>query len=493
MTCLRTLKDWLKSGCLNRAIVRQSLKLALKLGGNRAIALTVSDRIAMGQAIQFNNHPFRFLLYLEWGLLAVAVISVLDAPPARMARHGGGPPPPPGWESNPLMAVIPLALFGLMGLYLPMGKLPRFGHTLGQILLILLILLISATMFNDGRIIPVVYLVLVIRGCLMFGLVGRIALAATAFALFLVGLQFRLRSLSGLSRRLPPQAEHRLQGLIMGFQLNFIVLFGLSLLLVVLLINALLTERQSQQRLQQANQDLRQSAQAIEKLAMDQERSRIARDIHDALGHSLTALNIQIESALKLWEKDPMRAQQFLRNAKRLGSQSLQEVRQSVATLRQDPLAGTTLENAIISLLQDLEQDLVQTVENNPGKASALTITHDIQLSRPLPANLSAILYRIVQEGLTNIVKHANASHIHLHLVSSAAIATLTLEDNGTGFNLDQARTGFGLQSMRDRAESAGGIFTLTSSSASSSASPTAHKSGTRIQVSLPLSPLTHR
>jgi signal transduction histidine kinase len=423
----------------------------------------------MSQAIQPNNHPFRFLLYIEWGLLAVAIISVLDTSPARMGRHNG---PPPGIEHSPLIALVPLIFFGLMGLYLPVDKLPKLGHTLGQILLILLILLSSATAFNDGRIIPVVYLVLVIRGCLMFGIVGRIALAGTAFTLFLVGLQFRLRSLSGIGRRLPPQAQHRLEGLIMSFQINFIVLFGLSLLLVVLLINALLTERQSQRRLQQANQDLRQSAKKIEKLAMDQERSRIARDIHDALGHSLTALNIQIESALKLWEKDPHRAQQFLSNAKRLGSQSLQEVRQSVATLRQDPLSGDTLENAIARLLKD--------IQNNPTHAAALTITSDIQLSRPLPANLSAILYRIVQEGLTNIVKHANASHIHLHLVSSQAIATLTLEDNGSGFNPSLARTGFGLQSMRDRAESTGGTFTITS--------PTTHNSGgTRLQISLPL------
>lgn len=298
----------------------------------------------MSQAIQLKNHPFRFLLYLEWGLLAVAFISVLEGPPLRLGRRGG---PPPGWEHSPLMAVVPLILFGLMGLYLPVGKLPRLGHTLGQILLILLTLVTSVAMFNDGRIVPVVYLILVIRGCLMFGVVGRITLTGLAFVLFLVGLQLRLQSLSRVSDRLPPPVQRRLQGLIMSFQLNFIVLFGLSLLLVVLLINALLTERQSQQRLQQANQNLQRSAQEIEKLAMDQERSRIARDIHDALGHSLTALNIQLESALKLWEKDPARARQFWGKAKRLGTQSLQEVRHSVSALQQDPLAGATLEDAI--------------------------------------------------------------------------------------------------------------------------------------------------
>ncbi len=422
----------------------------------------------MSQAIQLKNHPFRFLLYLEWGLLAVAFISVLEGPPLPLGRRGG---PPPGWEHSPLMAVVPLILFGLMGLYLPVGKLPRLGHTLGQILLILLTLITSVAMFNDGRIVPVVYLILVIRGCLMFGVVGRIALTGLAFALFLVGLQLRLQSLLRVSNRLPPPVQRRLQGLIMSFQLNFIVLFGLSLLLVVLLINALLTERQSQQRLQQANQNLQRSAQEIEKLAMDQERSRIARDIHDALGHSLTALNIQLESAVKLWEKDPARAHQFLGKAKRLGTQSLQEVRHSVDALQRDSLAGDTLENAITLLLQDIQGSQAEP---------SLTVTSEIHLSHALPTNVNAILYRIVQEGLTNIVKHADASHVHLRLASTLAAVTLSLKDDGIGFDPDQARTGFGLQSMRDRAQATGGTFTLTSSHTPAT--------GTHLQVSLPLS-----
>ncbi len=428
----------------------------------------------MSRAIQPHNHPFRFLLYLEWGLLTVAFISVLNGPPPPPGSHGGHHGPPPEWGlvpfmHGPLIAVIPLILFGLMGLYLPVGKLSRLGHTCGQILLILLTLITSAATFNDGRIVPVIYLVLVIRGCLMFGVAGRIALTVLAFVLFVVGLQLRLQTLSGIGSRLPPQAQRRLQGFIMSFQLNFIVLFGLSLLLVVLLINALLTERQSQARLQQANQNLRISAQEIEKLAMDQERSRIARDIHDSLGHSLTALNIQLESALKLWDKDPHRARKFLAESKTLGSQSLQEVRQSVAALQPDPLAGETLEVAIARLLQNLQNSL--------DPAAELSITQDIQLSRLLSANLNAILYRIVQEGLTNILKHASASQVHLQLSGSQAVVTLTLEDNGIGFDPAQALTGFGLQSMRDRAEAIGGTLSITSSPAL----------GTRLIVSLPL------
>jgi len=372
-------------------------------------------------------------------------------------------PPPPGWHHTPLLAITALVLLGLMGLYLPKKTLPKLLHTLGQFLLVLVP---SATVLNDGRTFPLVYLVLVIRGCLMYGLTGRLILTGTAFALFVGGLLFRLQTVTRIGRRLPPDARDRLQGVVMGFQLNFVILFGIALLLVVLLINALLTERQSQQRLQRVNQTLRESAQEIEKLAMDQERSRIARDIHDALGHSLTALNIQLESAMKLWEKDPAKAQHFLSNAKKLGTQSLQEVRESVATLRQDPLAGKTLEGAIAHLIAN--------IQSNPN--SQLHITQQVSLAETLPNNLKILLYRIVQEGLTNIVKHANAQQVRLQLTGSPAIVTLSLEDDGRGFDVAQTKSGFGLQSMRDRAESVSGTFTVNSSA-----------KGTSVQVSLPI------
>lgn len=415
----------------------------------------------MSRAIQLQNHPFRFLLYLEWGLLAIAIINAIDAPSGPSLRRAALP------SYSLLLALLPLLAFGLMGLYLPQNrqKVLQLCHALGQIFLILLL---SATTANGGRIFPVVYLIMVIRSCLMFALFGRLLMAGLAFVLFATGLQIRLRSLALISQTLSPPARRHLGRVVLGLHLNFIVLFGLSLLLVVLLINALLTERQSQARLQQANETLRQSAQEIEKLAMDQERSRIARDIHDALGHSLTALNIQLESALKLAERDPGRSHQFLKAAKQLGTQALQDVRHSVAALRQDPLAGATLEKAIARLLQDLEKD------------SSITTVQTFSLAQPLPANLKVILYRIVQEGLTNIVKHAEASHVALQLVSSTAVVTLTLEDNGNGFDPEKAGTGFGLQSMRDRTQSAGGTFIIVS--------PAQLGRGTRIQIALPVS-----
>ena len=159
-------------------------------------------------------------LYLEWGLLAVATISAVDDMPSSAMRKGGP-------DHYPLVAIASLLLFGLFGLYLPQAqqKLQRLAHTLGQVLLILLL---SAATANSGRIFPVVYLVLVIRSCLMYGLIGRVAITGMSFVMFVIGLQLRLRSLSGFGRAMPPPVRRRMGHIVIGLQLNFIVLFGLS-------------------------------------------------------------------------------------------------------------------------------------------------------------------------------------------------------------------------------------------------------------------------
>ena len=94
----------------------------------------------MRRAIQLHNHPFRFLLYLEWGLLTVAMINALESPPLRRVREVVR------WHHSPIPGIISLVLFGLMGLYLPAKPLPKLAHTLGQVLLVMLS---SVAIFND--------------------------------------------------------------------------------------------------------------------------------------------------------------------------------------------------------------------------------------------------------------------------------------------------------------------------------------------------------
>jgi signal transduction histidine kinase len=212
-----------------------------------------------------------------------------------------------------------------------------------------------------------------------------------------------------------------------------------------------LTVRRLQAKLFKALEQERSLNQRIEEMAVLEERNRIARDIHDSLGHALVALNIQIETALTLWQDAPERAYTILTEAKQLGSEALQAVRESVSDMRSDPLQGQLLDVAIATLIQEFHHT-----------AGVLPECH-IDLSRPLSNQVNTVVYRIVQEGLTNIYKHAKAKAVQLQIQTTADSLLLVLQDNGNGFQIDQNRTGFGLQGMRERTTALGGQLEITS------------------------------
>ncbi|MBD2502140.1 sensor histidine kinase [Anabaena azotica] len=195
----------------------------------------------------------------------------------------------------------------------------------------------------------------------------------------------------------------------------------------------------------------RELNQRIENLATLEERHRIARDIHDSLGHLLVGLNVQTETALALWKDDPERAYKFLTKAKQMGSQALEATRQSVADMRADPLQGQMLEDAIASLTQEFY------------RTTGIKPTCEICLSSHLSHRVSIVLYRIVQEGLTNICKYANASAVTIQIQPTDTGLSLTLADNGNGFQVNANRSGFGLLGMRERITSLGGHLEINS------------------------------
>lgn len=385
----------------------------------------------MRHEITLQNHPFPFLLYLEWSLLGLAVLSELLPEPVPRPRH-----------LLPSVTTIGCILgFGLMGLRIPTRPLwLKLGYT---VLEFGLILIVTITGFPGLRLFPFLYLILVIRGCLMFGLMGRLLVAGTTYLTFLVLLIYRLQTLRPL-RRPPPGVSGVRDGqffphFVVNFSFNLAALFGLALVFVLLLVNALLAERRNQEQLVEANQQLRDYALRVEHLAMEQERSRIARDIHDSLGHSLTALNIQLEGALKLWQTNPEKAQQFLRESKQLGSTALQEVRHSVAALRTNPLQDKELRVAIAELAQAHTQ------------TTGITPTLQLDVPNHLPTELQTAIYRITQEALTNIARHANANQITIRIQATPADVQIAIADNGQGFQPELNTTGFGLQGMRER------------------------------------------
>jgi signal transduction histidine kinase len=402
----------------------------------------------MPHPIQFKNHPFRFLLYLEWILLLFAALTAAMPGPPHHHHHQVT-------TNFRELAIFSIIVFGLMGL-----KLPTRNRIYKLLYIVIEILLTLITLFAGGkaaRLFPFLYLIIVIRSCFIFNLPGRLAITGLSFILFLTTLHSRYS-------RVPssPTEQERFW----FFTVSLALLFGLALLFVLLLMNAVLSERESREKLAVANEKLRQYALRIENQATLEERNRIAREIHDSLGHSLTALNLQLETSLKLWHSNPPKALSFLERAKELGSKALQDVRHSVSAMRYHSLQGKSLEHLI--------GDLAENVERVTG---VTPICH-IALSQTIPIEYSTAIFRIIQESFTNICKHAKPTEVKLELIITATNLHLIIQDNGVGFDLTKNTTGFGLQSMRDRTLALGGNFNIYS----------APNCGCQITLDIPLS-----
>jgi signal transduction histidine kinase len=397
------------------------------------------------------QHPFPFLLYGEWVLLGMALIS--EFTPSLLPKNDG----------LPFAAWGAIIGFGLLGGWLPVKPLGlKIGHVLLQFCLILLAARFSAI---GLRLFPLLYIVLVLRSCLLFGLAGRLLVTSVSFVFFIGMVQTRIQS---LDRELSTVLARRVLPQLVGIRLNLVVMFFMLLVFLLLLMNALLAERERREELRQANQKLRDTAAQIEKLAMAQERTRIAREIHDSLGHALTGLNIQLEGALKLWDADPAQAKNFVAQAKEMGSMALREARQSVATLREPlPSSQQDLASAIAVLAQRVEQ--------MTGVLPSVTVA-----STPLPEFLKLTVYRIVQEALTNTCKYAQADQVAIAVqpTKEASQLHIQVQDNGVGFNPQDNTTGFGLRGIQERAAAEAGQFRLT----------TAPGQGCTVDVWLPLS-----
>ncbi|MDJ0704257.1 MAG: sensor histidine kinase [Leptolyngbyaceae cyanobacterium MO_188.B28] len=430
------------------------------------------------------KHPFPLLLYLEWTLLGAAVLatlSFLPQPPHAAHFH----PHLPGvlrlyilpnlGVRIPLGAVISIAALGLLGLRSP-AKIWQcqvlytgFGFGLSWLAVLL--------GGRGERVFPILLLIVVIRACLIFPWRGRILAAIAAYASFLFMLFITIQRIrlfgfplmrAGFLRAGFPRGARRPPSdvLLLNLTLNSALLFGFVLVFVLLLVGALLAEKQSREKLGRANQRLRQYALLIENQATLQERNRIAREIHDSLGHSLTAQSIQLENVAMLLPKDTEQAGQHLQKARSLGKEALQNVRQSVATLRTHPLKGQSLADALTKLGQEFEQ------------TNRIQLKSHLDLKSPPPLEISTVIYRVVQEAFTNVSKHSQATHVQLDLRQHPQGLSLCFEDNGQGFNPVANTTGFGLQGMRERIEALGGRFSLRSQPGQ----------GCQIQVDIPQS-----
>jgi signal transduction histidine kinase len=197
--------------------------------------------------------------------------------------------------------------------------------------------------------------------------------------------------------------------------------------------------------LARANEQLRAHAAEVEELSAARERNRIAREIHDSVGHFLTATNVQLEAARAVIDGSPDRARVALGRAADLTRDALAEVRGSVALLRQtSPHAG--------SLHESLEALVERTRQG--GLAAELSVGGEARTLSP-PVELA--LYRAAQEALTNVQRHARATRVDVALRFSPEVVELSVEDDGVGAGEARPASGFGILGMTERIGAIGG------------------------------------
>ena len=258
----------------------------------------------------------------------------------------------------------------------------------------------------------------------------------------------------------------------LGETLLDLLSIGVSVLFTLIFTSIALRESAARSQVQQLALDLRQAnhrlaeyAAQAEELATMRERNRVAREIHDNLGHDLTVVNVQIEAAKTIMTTQPEKAHNALNKAQNLTQEGLAAVRQSVSTLRESPLANQTLAEALAQLAEEVRES---------GLVTELTITGEPAERDP---KIELTLYRAVQEGLTNVRKHARASRVDIHLRYDAQETVLTLQDNGIGTDLAQkSASSFGLVGIEERVNLLNGRIHIT----------TAPQQGFQFTITLP-------
>ena len=206
------------------------------------------------------------------------------------------------------------------------------------------------------------------------------------------------------------------------------------------------------------NRKLRKANEEIEHLAKVAERERIARDLHDVLGHTLSVITLKSELAGKLIDRDPQRAGKEIREVEEISRQALSDVRDAIRGYRSK------------GLLAEMAQ-AKSTLET-----AGVTVRCDASTIVKLPAMQEGVLTMAVREAVTNVVRHAQARNCSLRLEQQNGACRLEIEDDGRGGFQNE---GNGLRGMRERVEMLGGMLTRDT------------RVGTRIAITVPLKEVT--
>ncbi|HRV95055.1 MAG TPA: sensor histidine kinase [Anaerolineae bacterium] len=239
------------------------------------------------------------------------------------------------------------------------------------------------------------------------------------------------------------------------FELLGTAIQTISFVVVGYFINALITQLRIQQdTLEQANTQLAHYASTLEHLTISRERNRMARELHDTLAHTLSALTVQLETVKAYWDVDASAAQTMLDRSLDATRSGLQETRRALKSLRATPLDDLGLSLALSKMAK--------------SAAHRANLTLDLAVSESIPSmspDVEQGIYRVAQEAVANVTHHANAQNLKVHLTANGHGVSLLVQDDGRGFKpqpIDQTEH-FGLAGMRERAQLAGGQLAIES------------------------------
>ena len=205
----------------------------------------------------------------------------------------------------------------------------------------------------------------------------------------------------------------------------------------------------NQSAITMVNAELYENAQALAAL---QERQRLAQNLHDAVNQSLFSAGLIAEVLPRLWERDPNEGRRSLEDLRRLTRGAQADLRLLLAELKPSTLIDGEL------------GDLLRLMGNALAGRANIPIHVTVKGKDKLPADVQVAIYRLCQEGLNNIAKHANANKVDIQLQYQKAGVELRIRDDGRGFDPNQAPTGhYGLSMMHERATAVGATLSITS------------------------------
>ena len=216
---------------------------------------------------------------------------------------------------------------------------------------------------------------------------------------------------------------------------------GVVMAMVALLVQSLVSSKKQMLAMERLNRE-------VSSMAADLERSRIARDIHDGVGHSLTSLSVQLEVARKLLTRDREKSEEALGEAERMAKRCLRDVRNSIALMRVDEF---DFQEAMATLLDGI------------ASGGSIAVAKNIDMPSLSPVT-SYQVFRIIQESCTNCIRHSGADRLEVLIAPKDGNSLkIVVKDNGKGFNAEGKFASFGLTGIRERVADLHGDVDITS------------------------------